>query len=147
MYVYYFTVHSYSSGLLYLVALKQRIRNNPILRKDFKDFILYFERNWMGRYNKADWCVSHCKRRTNNDVEGHNNFIKVTMRRNPSPWTFIDSLIDLVYDSLATVAANKRSSSQNDRSKISRVLPKYLKMIEENRLTELEFLEKLIEIY
>jgi hypothetical protein len=122
-----------------IAAIKKFISDRT-LENDFSAFMEYFYRVWMGRYNKTDWCVSNCRRRTNNNVEGHNKLIKLTIPHNPSPWIFIDSLSDLVFDSLASVAADKENFTVIDRSAMSEHLTQNLVALKENRITEIEFL-------
>lgn len=125
-------------------SLKNYISLNSELKTDFVIFIDYFEKTWLKRYKKEDWCVATCPRRTNNNVEGHNKFIKMKIPLNPSPWSFIDGLIDLVYDSLALVAAEKRNSVRIDRSKISDKLKHNLIELQEKRINELEYLKRML---
>lgn len=130
-----------------LEALISHIRLHRALNADFQRFLTYFNSTWMCLYTKEDWCTSALMRRTNNNIEGHNRFIKLVIRINPSPWAFIDGLLNLAYDALASfVGDNMYNFTSQDRSYITEPLTRALLDLEENRITEFDFLYRMARV-
>ena len=114
------------------------------LRKDFKKFINYFELTWFGRFIPSDWCVGNLKRRTNNNIEGYNRFVKDYIPRKPAPYVFLDGLLNLAHDASSKFEADRQQNPQIvDRSQITGLLDKCTKDLEEGRISELMFIKKL----
>jgi MULE transposase domain len=112
------------------------------LSNDFGEFINYFRRTWFGRYPKETWCVSDRERRSNNHLEGYNSLIKRSIPQNPSPWVFLDSLLNLAYDASASFTSDRQREAgpPPDRSSISAPLQDALELLLANRINELGFL-------
>ena len=124
-----------------LYQLKRYILSMQDIMDDFQEFIIYYESVWINNYKKTDWCVSNAKRRTNNNVEGVNSYIKKIIPRNPSPYIFLQSLLDFSYEISSNLSADlEEICPQKDRSKISKKLRKNLKKLNRGVITELQFL-------
>jgi hypothetical protein len=119
--------------------------NENNLAEDFEEFIQYFEATWFGMFNVDEWCVSEDARRTNNNTEGYNNKIKLKIPLRPSPWIFLDSLIDLAYDASSKYYSEVLRDSQPppDRSTLTALLNAALDELNEGYFNELGFLKKM----
>ncbi|KAG5682152.1 hypothetical protein PVAND_011524 [Polypedilum vanderplanki] len=128
-----------------LIGLLEHINQSPAISQDFCSFVEYFQRTWVRRFPIEEWCVSERIRRTNNHLEGYNNYIKQAIDHHPTPFVFLDSLLSLAHEA----SANYQSDLQRcappliDRSRITEPLKAALKDLTENKINELEFLKKL----
>lgn len=115
------------------------------LFEDFEEFIEYFHSTWMVRYSKDSWCVSDRDRRTNNHVEGYNNKIKHMIPINPSPWIFLDAILDLAYDASSSFDSDRLRNAPPppDRSILSVPLDAALQELNEGGINEFTFLERM----
>jgi MULE transposase domain len=128
-----------------LELLLKFIRRSRAVAKDFEEFIEYFNSTWMKLFPKEEWVVSNYRRRTNNEVEGYNNYLKQCIPLNPAPFDFLDALIDLVHDANSTFQSDKinNHNSQSDRSKITIKLNQTLDDLSNGKINELEFLQNM----
>lgn len=112
---------------------------------DFEEFLDYFKKTWLGRFPLEEWGVSERDRRTNNNVESYNRTIKLVIPMNPTPWVFLDSLLDLAYQASASFASDRHNNVPRppDNSYISEPLEIALSMLNEGKIDELEFLKKM----
>lgn len=126
-------------------ALISNINNNVQLAEDFKPFIKYFQDTWIKRYSIKDWNVSSCRHRTNNVVEGYNSKVKKWIPLNPSPWDFLESLLDLAIDADSNYEDSRQKElvSDTDLSKITPALQRNLLKLENNEINEFQFLDKM----
>ncbi|KAG5666705.1 hypothetical protein PVAND_014720 [Polypedilum vanderplanki] len=124
-------------------TLLDYIQSKPLVAKDFESFIDYFNKTWFKRYSLEDWNVSDLFYRTNNHTEGHNNFLKQTIKQNPPPFTFLKSLLDLAYDASSDFLNDKSMNIQTskDRSLISERLKKALESLNNGKNNEIKFLQ------
>lgn len=123
-------------------ALKEYIESKPQIASDYEEFMLYFHRTWIIRFSPTEWCVGNQVFRTNNNIEGYNRFVKRTIPRNPSPWQFLDGLLDLSFDASSSLQADEvRPSQLHDRSKLSEPLRQSLIKLNKNEINELDFLK------
>lgn len=115
------------------------------LAADFAGFRAYFNDTWMNRYPQEDWCVSDRNRRTNNNLEGYNNKIKSAIPKNPSPWIFLEALVNLAFDASASFDSDKLRNAPPpaDRSLITEPLNIALEELNNGAIDELAFLERL----
>lgn len=130
-------------------ALKEYIASQNDLSQDYCEFIAYFERTWLKRFPPQEWCVSHARFRTNNHTEGYNRYIKQCIQRNPSPWQFLDGLIDLAFEASSSVQADKIRRTPlkiKDRSKLSQPLKKALSELEQGKTDEFGFINVLARV-
>lgn len=129
-------------------AIENTIDENN-LTKDFANFKKYFHSTWIIRYPKSDWCVSERQRRTNNNTEGHNNRIKLLIPRNPTPWDFLQCLLDLSIEATAKLDSDIKSNAPppKDRSKLSEPLKQALNALNDGRINVLEFLKSMAAIH
>jgi len=124
--------------------LERFIISSPSLRRDFKSFIKYFKWTWFGRFGPHDWCVGNLARRTNNNIEGYNRFVKDFIPLKPAPYVFLDGLLNLAHDASSKFESDRQQNSQRvDRSQISGLLDKCTKDLEEGTISELTFLKKM----
>jgi len=123
--------------------LKEYIESNPQVSSDFKEFLDYFEYTWFGLYKPEEWVVGDLTFRCNNHLEGFNRSIKSKMPRNPSPYKFLDVLLDLAYDSSASYQSfvSGRAHQQINRSYITVPFQVALRKLENCEITEWEFLQ------
>lgn len=126
-------------------ALQNFIIDND-MQDDFATFLEYFHNTWIVRYPMEAWCVGELNRRTNNNLEGYNNKIKLTIPLNPSPWVFLDRLLDLGYDATSDFdsAILNNAPPQPDRSRLTMALRAALLDLEFDTINEFQFLERLI---
>jgi hypothetical protein len=125
-------------------AIKLFMEMDKELNRDFCSFFKYFESTWIKRYPPHEWCVSSQRFRTNNHVEGHNHKIKQWIPINPTPWFFLEGLLDLAYDASAEfVNAREKNLTYPDNSKITPLLNLLMPQLLEGSIDELEFLSKL----
>jgi hypothetical protein len=130
-------------------SLKEFINSSQQLARDFAPFMKYFDTTWMHRFPKEEWCVSDRARRTNNNIEGYNMFVKQSIRRNPGPWDFLDSLLNLAYDASINLFSDQNLNNrqpQKDRSKITVALKENLHDLNNNNITELLFLKRMAQL-
>jgi hypothetical protein len=130
-------------------ALVEYTNSIPRLARDFAAFNDYFESTWRRRYPKEEWGVSEYPRRTNNHIEGYNNFIKLTFPKNPDPWSFLDRIGSLAYDASASYHSHLRRNVVQfaDRSNLTVPFREALRDLTANRINEFEFLRVLSEIH
>lgn len=116
------------------------------LNTSFEPFVAYFKRTWLESYPKELWCVSDRERRTNNNVEGYNNYLKHRIPLDPHPWVFAARLFDVAVDATATFdyEVNNNVPPPPDRSKMSIPLASALEALREGRIVEIEFLHLLL---
>lgn len=128
--------------------LEKYIVDETDLEKDFKIFQSYFRDTWFGRYSINDWCVSNLKRRTNNCLEGYNNFVKQVIPLNPSPFIFLEGLQNLTYDATSTFFYDKSCGYplKLDRSKLSTPLKEALEELSQNKINDIDFLIRLANV-
>lgn len=127
--------------------LKEYVSSIPEIEDDFQSFIIYFDKTWLQKYEIEDWCVSDATRRTNNNIEGLNSYIKKLMPRNPQPYTFLDCLLHLAYETSSAVSsAIEKPQTIKDRSKITKELKKCLLLLNNEEITEIEYLKRLAKI-
>jgi hypothetical protein len=119
--------------------------NSQDLAVDYAEFISYFKKTWFKRYPKEQWEVSGRLRRTNNNVEGYNNFLKLSIPPNPNPWVFLEGLVTLAHDASASYHGDKLRNIQppKDRSLITLPLKNALIDLNEGKINEFEFLWRL----
>nr|CAC37683.1 putative recombinase [Chironomus tentans] len=130
-----------------LDQLKRYISSMPDISDDFQQFIIYYEKTWYEVYKKHDWSVSDAFRRTNNNIEGLNSYIKKLIPRNPSPYKFLDSLLDLAYETSSSLSsAFKELSVTKDRSKLTKKLHETLEKLRNDEISELTFLKIMAKI-
>jgi hypothetical protein len=130
-----------------LQQLKRYIASMPDILMDFHEFTLYYEETWHKLYSKSDWCVSDAFRRTNNNLEGLNSYIKKLIPRNPSPYKFLDSILDLSYEvSSSLSSASNELFVAKDRSKLTNKLHQTLQKLSNEEISELTFLKILAKI-
>lgn len=109
---------------------------------DFHRFLNYFERVWLRHYEPSTWCVSVRKRRTNCNLEGYNAFIKQKIHRNPSPWVFVNAILDLAYDASSKLERDLTQRTQRaDRSRLTKPMEANLKLLEDGEISIIEFLQ------
>lgn len=125
-------------------ALLSFIRDQN-LKNDFSSFISYFNRTWLVRFPKETWCVNGLNRRTNNNIEGYNNRIKISIPLNPSPWKFLEGLNDLAHDAITSFDADKLRNTQPppDRSTLTSLLNDAMDELNRGVIDELQFLKKM----
>lgn len=124
--------------------LENFIMNSRRLKKDFKKFIKYFNLTWFRKFEPNEWCVGNLQRRTNNNLEGYNRFVKDFIPRKPAPYVFLDGLVNLAHDASSKFESERQQNSQRiDRSRLSELLEKCKKDLEEGTITELMFIKKL----
>lgn len=127
--------------------IQNYIKSSKGLVQDFKEFKDYFVKTWFVSYKVKEWCVSSLKYRTNNHVEGFNNLMKKSIPLKPSPWTFLDGLLDIAYDSSSSFISDSMTTRRvNDRSRITVPLNKALLDLKLKRIDELKFLQRLAKI-
>jgi len=126
-------------------ALISFINNNIELAEDFKPFIKYFQHTWTQRYSIKDWNVSNCRYRTNNVVEGYNSKVKKWIPLNPSPWDFMEALLDLAIDADSSYENSRQKEivSDTDLSKLTPALQRALSKLNNNEINELQFLDEM----
>lgn len=110
---------------------------------DFDEFIDYFDRVWLNRFAPETWCVSDRDRRTNNNVEGHNRWIKEVIDNNPSPWEFLEGIRDLMVAANAKFTRDRRTNAVTPQSlsRLSEPLEEALGRLNNKEIDELEFLK------
>lgn len=114
----------------------------------FINFQVYFNRVWMKHYPPSSWCVSSRPRRTNCNIEGYNNFVKQRMRRNPTPWTFLEALHDLAHDASSKFVNDRNSGKkQIDRSCLTEPLQTNLAKLKCGEINVLQFLLNMAAIH
>lgn len=129
------------------IQLINYIATMPDIEVDFQEFIEYYETTWFERYKKQDWCVSNAFRRTNNNIEGINSYIKKLIPRHPSPYIFLDRLLDLSYETSSSFSsASNTGFKPKDRSKLTKTLNIPLQKLNNNEISELDFLKILARI-
>ena len=130
-------------------ALINFIETDTALVNDFELFIDYFQRTWMQRYPIAEWCVSECRYRTNNSLEGYNGKIKHFIDLNPTPWLFLEGLQDLAFDA-DTEFENARTRAlvtvDQDNSRLTPTLQRLLPQLRNGEIGELEFLRTMARV-
>lgn len=116
---------------------------------DFDEFVEYFNRTWFNRFPPSLWCVSERDRRTNNNVEGHNNKIKGVIKNNPSAWEFLQGLQNLMLDACGKFERDRRTNAPPpaDLSSITLRLRAALQSLNNNETDELEFLQTMAPIH
>lgn len=72
-------------------TLSRRVRN--LLRQ----FISYFQRQWIQAVSPKGFCIFGLQRRTNNAIESYHSRINHRMGRHPSPWDFVCKFEVLIY--------------------------------------------------
>lgn len=124
-----------------LDALKAFLVEKGVIA-DFQRFLNYFERVWLRHYEPRTWCVSARKRRTNCNIEGYNHFIKQKIRRNPSPWVFVNAILDLAYDASSKLEHDLRQRRQRaDRSRLTKPMEENLLLLQNHEITVIDFLQ------
>lgn len=113
------------------------------LDDDFEEFLTYFHRTWIVLYKKEEWNVFNLDRRSNNNIEGYNRKVKQYIRRNPSPWLFLEAISDLAYDASASYQYDYHREITHivDRSQLSGPLNQALIELNSGNIDELKFLE------
>ena len=130
-----------------LEQLKRYIASMPDIASDFNSFITYYESTWFWRYDRQDWSVSDAFRRTNNNIEGLNSYIKKLIPRHPSPYEFLDRLLDLSYETSSSLSSALYNVCRpKDRSKLTAALREYVQKLNNNEISELRFLKALAKI-
>lgn len=117
--------------------------NENELRDDFRDFVEYFRRTWLVRYPINSWCVSARDRRTNNNLEGYNNRIKLQIPVHPKPWVFLDALRKLAIDASSEYDSDVLNNALPpiDRSLLTEPLNAALRQLLDGTIDEIHFLE------
>lgn len=125
--------------------LKNHINRSRILSNDFKSFMAYFTQTWFKSYPIQEWCVSDRSRRTNNNLEAYNRSIKRAIPSHPSPFIFLDGLLNLSYDATAKYTSQIQNGSQAppDRSLITVALRDALDDLDKEEINEFEFLQRM----
>lgn len=122
------------------------IESNHILAKDFKIFIEYFRKTWTLLYPFREWCVSTGRYRTNNSLEGYNSKIKKWIPLRPTPWQFLDGLLDLAYNADSDFEnARNRNEILHDED-LSRLTPELkicVPQLLNGNINEMEFLRRM----
>jgi hypothetical protein len=115
------------------------------LYADFKEFLEYFRSTWLVSFPKKNWNVSTSMRRTNNNLEGYNNKIKTIIKSKPSPWEFLDGLIDLSFDAVTSFDSDRISNAKPpaDRSKLTKPFQNALGKLKAGSISVFGFLEEL----
>lgn len=115
--------------------------------KVFSKFISYFAKTWFKRYSVKEWSVSDLQYRTNNHLEGTNNLVKRKIKRNPSPWDFLQGLLNLASDTTSSLYSDlQRSSQQIDRSRLTAPFQTALALLKDKEINEFNFLVRLAKI-
>jgi MULE transposase domain len=78
------------------------------LSTEFEIFHTYFVKQWVAK--QSGWCVYGLKIRTNNTMETYNHAIKVFCQRQPNVYIFLDSLLDMVYETELTLLADMKKA-------------------------------------
>lgn len=115
------------------------------LAEDFGPYVEYFRRTWLQLYPAEDWCVGDLDRRSNNTLEGYNHKVKLTIPENPTPWQFLDGILDLAFDAISEYLKDLRTDAAPpaDRSSLTQPLNAALAELNSGALDELGFLKKL----
>lgn len=125
-------------------AIKNLVENDKDLKLNFKSFIDYFNSTWMQRYNPNDWCVYGLRYRTNNHIEGYTSKIKNWIPLNPTPFDFLEALLDLAYDADAEYQnAKSKRIVYKDESRLTPHLNVLLPQLLNGTIDELEFMSQM----
>lgn len=125
-------------------AIKKLIENDKDLKENFNSFMEYFNRTWLQRYTPDDWCVFGQRYRTNNHIEGYNCKIKNWIPLNPTPFDFLESLLDLAYDADAEYQnAKEKRIVYKDESRLTPHLNILLPQLLDGTIDELEFMSQM----
>lgn len=113
------------------------------IEDDFERFVSYFKNTWFIRFPKKTWCVGDRVRRTNNELEGYNNYIKNIIQKNPSVINFMQGLHYMALDALTNYDAEIHHVAPANRSLITPILQEASIQLQNGLINELTFLKKL----
>lgn len=121
---------------------KQQRHHGPFIR-----FNEYFKETWMNTFKLDDWNVSNRFRRTNNDLESLNGILKTFVKRHPSVYQFMDSMLSIVHRANINYEYETKHKTQKPtRSKFTEPLKLALEHLELGVIDTFQFLEDMAKI-
>lgn len=126
-----------------LKAIKQYSKQHR-LGQALERFHEYFVETWMHNYTPADWNVQNRIRRTNNNLESFNSVLKTVIQRNPSAYSFLDSMQSIVYRLNNDYEHETKHNSQREsQSKFNQPLKDAIESLGTGAISVIEFLKLL----